>query len=448
MYQTTINQLNKILTYPSTRIDPILAVVVLSARGLGVMDRYITMPAAISAYIKNGMPAAFTSMILIGLLVLMSIATAPVCYAAHIGGSNADLKITVNELTPQPAEPGQDLVLSVIIDNRGAGAAEHVTLTIIPDSSITLKNENSRVIYPGTIIGYAARVETYTFHIDPGAVSGNYEIELGIRWIDNGQRREQNVTVPVVVRGVPQLVISEITIVPESIGPDDMFDMSFLVSNEGTGTASAAQVTAVLNNLPFVPVDADTKIIKKLGSDESVQLSYRILVDTKAGISSYAIPIQIGYRDENGKNMTVQNSVGVNVVGDSDLCIASVRTSPQNPVAGDVVTLMFKIENSGNGDARSVKVTIDIPFEGTKTAFLGRVEADDDAPCMFTFRATEVGNIAYRAIIEYEDRLGANTTTEELSLYVSPNNNGSILIIVVATVILLGTGTLYVRRKR
>lgn len=383
---------------------------------------------------------------IIALVAITAIATAPTCCASPSG--NADIKITVNELTPQPVEPGRDLVLSVTLGNYGRGTAEHIVLTIMPDSPIILKNENDRTMRFEKIIGYSARVETYLLNIDPAAVTGNYEIELGATWTDDDQHREQNLTFPVVVRGEPKLVISEITIDPETIKPEDTFDLSFLVSNEGTGTASTVQVTAALDDLPFVPMGADTKVIKILDPDASEQLSYRITASDSAKVSSYAIPITMLCNDESGGNVTSQSSVGINVVGDADLCIASVRTNPENPATGDVMTLMLRIENSGHGDAESVKVTIDIPFEGTRTAFLGEIEADDDAPCIFNFRATESGDIPYNAVISYKDDLGDHTATEELVLYVGDGGNGDLLIPALAVGAFIVAGVFYLRRKK
>ena len=385
---------------------------------------------------------------LLALVTIAIIAIAPASCAVHHSGTNADLAITVNELSPQPVDPGQDLVLAVTIDNRGGGAASGVTLAIMPDSRIILKNENDRVMRFETIIGYGARVETYLLHIDPAAVSGNYEIELGTTWTTDGAHREQNLTVPVVVRGTPKLVISEITIAPDTIKPEDTFDLSFLVSNEGTGTASTVQVTTLLDDLPFVPACADTFVIRKLDAGASERLSYRILVSDAAEISAHTIPVMMRCDDESGGNITSKSSVGINVVGDADLCIASVKTSPENPSAGDDVTLTFKIENTGHGDAESVKVTIDIPFAGTKTAFLGKIEADDDAPCLFTFRATENGDIPYRATIEYEDDLGDHTTAVPLVLYVGDGGNGDMLIPALAVAVLLLVGVFYLRRRK
>jgi hypothetical protein len=394
-----------------------------------------------------------TPTIRMGLIALIAItaiaiAAAPASCAIHHSGGNADLVIAVNELSPQPVEPGRDLVLAVTIDNRGGGVANGIVLTIMPDSRIILKNENDRIMRFEKIIGYGARVETYLLHIDPAAVTGNYEIELGTTWTTDGADREQNLTVPVVVRGTPKLVISEITIDPETIKPEDMFDLSFLVSNEGTGTASTVQVTALLDDLPFVPACADTFVIRKLEAGASERLSYRIMVSDSAEISAYAIPITMRCNDESGGNMTSQSSVGINVVGDANLCIASVRTNPENPATGDVMTLMLQIENSGHGDAESVKVTIDIPFEGTRTAFLGKIEADDDAPCIFNFRATESGDIPYRAVITYEDDLGDHTTTVELVLYVGDGGNGDMLIPAIAVAALVVVSLFYLRRKK
>ena len=237
---------------------------------------------------------------MIALLTIIAIATAPASCAIHHSGSNADLVITVNELTPRPVEPGRDLVLSVTLDNCGGGAANGVVLTIMPDSQIILKNGDDRIMRFEKIIGYGARVETYLLHTDPAAVSGNYEVELWTTWTTDGANREQNLTVPVVVRGMPKLVISEITIDLETIKPKDTFDLSFLVSNEGTGTASTVPVTAALDDHPFVPAGADTFVIRKLEAGASEQISYWIMVSDSAEINAHMIPVTIRCDDEIG----------------------------------------------------------------------------------------------------------------------------------------------------
>jgi len=380
--------------------------------------------------------------------VSTSIVFAAVAILFLIAPANAELKIVLEKLSPQPVEPGQDLTLSVTLANENVDANE-VRLFIFPDSPVILKNENDRIINEGNIIKYGAVVETYLLHIDPRAVSGIYEVKFEAHWTSNDQQRETDRTFNVLVRGAPQLAISNITIDPELISPQDTFNITFSVSNEGTGIAREVQVSAATGSLPFVPVGADTKIIKNLDPGESVQLNYRLLVKDKTLISSYSIPIKMDYKDENGKNMSSSSFVGVKVLGDAQLSIGNIKTEPQNPAKDDLVTVTMRIENSGNGDAKSVKVSLDIPFEGTKTAFLGKIKPDDDAPGVFTFYATQSGDIPYTAAIEFEDDLGRHTVKEALALNVRDTNKNGIIIPVIVVVLVAGAFVYYrFRRKK
>jgi hypothetical protein len=364
-----------------------------------------------------------------------------------IAPANAELEIVLDQLSPQPVEPGHDLTLSVRLDNEFSDI-ENVRLEILPDSPIKLKNENDRIINEGNIIKYGAVAETYLLHVDPLAASGSYDIEFRAHWSGNNMFRETNKTFKVMVRGAPQLMISNITINPERISPKDKFDITFSVSNDGTGTAREVQVSAVTSGLPFVSVDADTKNIKRLESGESIQLSYAIQVKDMTEISSYSIPIEMDYKDENGENQSSKSFAGIRVLGKAELAISDLKIEPQNPVEGDLVTVNMRIENSGTGEAKSVKVNLDAPFNGTRTAFLGKIKPDDDAPGVFTFYADKGGDIPYSANIEFEDDLGVRTVTEPLNLYVlSPNKNGMATQAIV-TVPLIAVGVYYLHRRK
>ncbi len=332
-----------------------------------------------------------------------------------VAPADAELEIVLDSFSPQPVEPGQDFVLSITLANDGSDV-KGAMLTIVPDSPIILKNDNDRVIYEGSIIKNGGVVETYQLHVDPRAVSGAYGIEFRARWLSNDIIHEINKTFNVMVRGMPQLAISNITINPELITPQDTFDLTFSISNYGSGIAREVQVSAATGGLPFVPVGADTKVIKKLDPDESNQLNYRVLVKDKTEISSYSIPVKMDYKDENGKNISSQNLVGIKVLGKAKLSIANIKTEPQNPATDDSVTVTMRIENSGNGDAESVKVSLNIPFEGSKAAFLGKIKPNDDAPAVFSLFVNQSGDIPYSTAIEFEDDLGKHTASEALPL--------------------------------
>ncbi len=360
---------------------------------------------------------------------------------------SAELDIVRDKISPQPVEPGQDLTLSVTLSNENVDA-DSVTLTINPDPSIILKNNNDRVINEGRIIKYGAVAETYLLHVDPRAFSGIYEIEFMMRWVSNDQLRETNKTFNIIVQGTPKLAISNITIDPDLISPKDMFNITFLLSNEGTGFARDVQITTATSNSPFVPVDADTKIVKNLQPGETIQMNFRLLVKDKTIISSYSIPIMMDYNDETGNNMSSQSLIGVKILGNAELSIESIRTEPINPVIGDPVTITMRIENSGNGDARSVKVDLNIPFEGTKTAFLGKIKPDDDAPGVFTLYAAESGDTEYTASIEFEDDLGKHTVTQALILNVQDTNKNRAIISVIVILLAAAAFIFYIYSKK
>ncbi len=364
-----------------------------------------------------------------------------------ISPANAELEIVLDSLSPQPVEPGQDLTLSVRIQNECCDT-ENVRLEILPDSPIKLKNENKRVIDEGRIINYGAVAETYLLHIDSLAVSGAYEVEFQALWLSNDQQRETNKTFKVMVRGVPQLVISNISINPELISPKETFDITFSVSNEGTGIARDVQITPATAGLPFVPVGADTNILKKLNPGDSSQLKYTIQVKDSTDISSYSIPIRMDYKNENGKNISSQNLLGVKVMGKAKLTIASIKTEPQNPEKGDFVTLTMRIENSGNGDAKSAKVSLDSPFKGTKTSFLGKIKPNDDSPAVFTFYATEDGDVSYSATMEFEDDIGIHSNKEALSLYIRNSNNNRATWLLIGALLIIAASVFQLYRTK
>lgn len=378
-----------------------------------------------------------------GMLVIL----AAFVIVSIISPANAELEIVLDKLSPQPAEPGQDLVMSVRLVNE-YNNIDNVKLTIVPDSPILLKDENDRTIDEGRIIKNGAIAETYLLHVDPKAVSGSYEVEFRAHWTSNDLPRETNKTFKLLVRGAPQLAISNITVFPELISPQDEFDLTFSVSNEGSGVAREVQVSAATGGLPFVPSTADTKIIKELGSGESSILNYRLQVKDRTEISSYSLPIKMEYKDENGTNISSQSFAGIKVLGKGKLSIENIKTEPQNPVNGDTVTVIMRIENSGTGDARSTKINVNTPFEGTKTAFLGKIKPNDDAPGVFTFYVNESGDIPYSATIEFEDDLGMHNITEDLHLFVRRTDKSGMVTTILAIVIAAGAIILYLYKKR
>jgi hypothetical protein len=63
-----------------------------------------------------------------------------------------------------------------------------------------------------------------------------------------------------------------------------------------------------------------------------------------------------------------------------------------------------------------VKASLDTPFSGTKTAFIGSVDKNSDAPAVFYLQATKDGTVPANLTISYLDDFGAHEITEQAAV--------------------------------
>lgn len=135
------------------------------------------------------------------------------------------------------------------------------------------------------------------------------------------------------------------------------------------------------------------------------------------------------------------------MLGKSRLNIAGINTDPNRIEKGSYTTLTIRIENAGSGDAKSVKADIDIPFTGTKTAFIGKIEPDNDAPAIFNLHADDAGDYRYNLTVLYEDDLGKHELNEELKLVVYPGDSIPVFAVILFVIAAAGIYWFFIRRK-
>lgn len=372
--------------------------------------------------------------VMMGLSLLILLQTS---YAFEYGPpKNAKFIITKSDINPLPAEPGKDLLLEVLIENQGQSEAKNVSIEIKPDLYILLKNEDERITYKESLCTFCRLSKTYHLHVDSLAVSGIYEIE--IRAISgDGTTAGIIKTINVTVIGKPQLTISDVKIEPDIITPESNFTLDFSVANKGTGIASAIDVKTILDDVPFIPTGVNSRIIEKLNPNSSKKLQYNLFVKKLTEPDSYLLPIQLNYEDENNKNFSSKEMVGVKVAGEAKLSIANIKTTPLIGEVNEEITLTIRIENAGNGDAKSVKASIlELPASGVKEAFLGKIEPNDDSPAVFTLMPSKSGEFNYSLLISYEDDIGNHNATENLKLVVKGNNRDGVLKILLPIVLI------------
>lgn len=147
-------------------------------------------------------------------------------------------------------------------------------------------------------------------------------------------------------------------------------------------------------------------------------ITYHMKVSEDANPGRYLVKTRLSYGK--GGFLTIKNGeISLEVIGKrAELNIASFKTTPVLPIEGGVVELNLRVENSGEGSAKSVEVYINHSFKGVKQAFIGTLEPDEDGPAVFTFIAEEPGRFEFPAIIKYSDDFGKKEISTILSIEV------------------------------
>ena len=116
--------------------------------------------------------------------------------------------------------------------------------------------------------------------------------------------------------------------------------------------------------------------------------------------------------------------------------------------AGDPVSLVVRLENTGTDTANSVKASLDLPFSGNADAFVGRIEPNNDAPAVYALEAGDPGTYNYTLSVQFEDDYGVHTQEERLRLVVQEGSSPLPLLAAIVLVVAAVGVAWYLRRKR
>jgi len=269
-----------------------------------------------------------------------------------------------------------------------------------------------------------------TFSIETPDKSGLYYPEV---WIDTSGGTSTKYPIPVNVNtavGIQkQAVLILGSALTGSVNPGDDIPATLTLTN--AGQILADDVTLKITNVStdVAPRDTDTYQIGTLNAGEQKIVDIVLLSDKQANPGLIRVPVTINYTTIDGTPVTQATSIDLVLKGKAELGFVSVDTNPSRLVENTPYDLTIRIENTGTGDAKQVSAVVDLPVEGTRQAFIGKIKPGNDAPAIFLLEGMKGGNYPYNLSISYTDDMGVHNLTRQMNLRVPPGDNSGNVIL-------------------
>jgi hypothetical protein len=280
---------------------------------------------------------------------------------------------------------------------------------------------------------------TITFSIRAPSKSGMYFPEV---WVDTYGGRSTRYPVPVNVNTASGIQKQAILIMdsslPGSVNPGDEILVALTMRNAGQLLADdvTLKITNVSSNV--APKSTDLYYFGTISPGEQRTVSLVLLSDKDTAAGLVRVPVMVSYNALDGTPVAEQTGIDIMMKGRSELGFVSVDTSPPRLTENTPFDLTIRIENTGTGEAKQVSATIDLPAEGTKEAFIGKIKPGNDAPAIFLLEGLKGGNYPYTLTITYTDDMGVHTLTRQMNMRVPPADNSGTIIIVLVILVILG----------
>ncbi len=278
-----------------------------------------------------------------------------------------------------------------------------------------------------------------TFSIRAPSKSGMYYPEV---WIDTTGGKSTRYPIPVNVNTAVGIQRQAILIMDSSLGatanPGEEIPVTLTIRNAGQTIADDVTVKIENSSAVVAPKSADLYHLGVISAGEQQTVQLVLLSDKKANAGLVRIPVTISYHAIDGVLQTQKTGIDLMLKGKAELGFVSVDTNPPRLTENTPFDLTIRIENTGTGEAKQVSAKIDLPSEGNKEAFIGKIKPGNDAPAIYLLEGAKAGNHPYNLTITYTDDMGVHTMNRQMNIRVpAADNSRNIILGLIILVILL-----------
>jgi hypothetical protein len=414
---------------------------------------------------RNGMrifSLAFTLLAMIALLVGPSGAT-----DTEGATTNPTVIITDYQVTPAVLLPGDKGTITLTIKNTAQSASikENTGITSGGTFANTKSTDINVYIERIHLEGNGITILTGSFdrlgELGPGqSMPVTFVIQApdqdGIyfpeTWIDVKDGRSTrypvmvNVNTDISTQKKPALVVTQK--LPDRVAPGEDCIAEIGITNAGLTRASDISMSINSTTKSLVLTTSGRYYQEHLDPGEGTNLTLHLATDKNTPLGIDPVTLTITYRNPDGTPERQTETIGIPVKGKATIAVKSFSTDPVRPVPGNTFTLIIRLENTGTDQATSVQAALDSPFPGTKTAFIGSIDKNSDAPAIFYLQATKDGTVPANLTISYTDDFGSHTISEQAAVTTTPSSAIMTLAIAIVIICLITGGAYWYLRIR
>ncbi len=344
---------------------------------------------------------------------------------------------------PNEFSPGQDAIISVIVQNRGLNidkfvmdgtierddaptTAKLVTVGLLPDNApVVVKSDPQNI---GDLPSQRAATVRIVAKITTDATEGEYTLPLTIRFqYLAASRQEQadvlesdyqwkNVTLPLTIRIKPTVRIEVIEAVPSNLSVGSSGYLDLKIRNSGLEDGKKATVRLVRNgNSPIIPTDSSI-YIGDFNRNATVGCRYKVAISDNAESQTYPVDVMVSYENRNGETVNSSpDTVGIPVSGKLTFAVVS---DPVSISAGSDQVISIRYRNTGNATAYNAqaRITAVDPFTSSdNTAYLGDLGPGQSAAASYRISVAagaEAKEYDLDTEVRFRDELGNSQVSD------------------------------------
>jgi hypothetical protein len=330
--------------------------------------------------------------------------------------------ITITDVTPTEFSPGETSEVIVTVKNNGGGDARDIKLAFQGTENVSLVGYTVAQI--NTLNAWSSTDVRITIHVKEEAPNGVYSIPIACSWneittkttiigyttqtlpdgttitspntrtdYDFPEPKSTQLGISFNIKGHVLINVGDITTDPTDIRPgDENVELRAVIENSGEAAAKDIEANLILND-KFTPSwsGTDRSYLGRINSGGDSEAIFHIDLADNVESGTHRIPLQIKYKDINGREYEVMREITILVKPKPDFEIVSFYTETGNISAGDTgVILHVRIRNTGSETAESVSVRItgeaEVPFKFTvKSDFVGDLKIGAEGEAILKF---------------------------------------------------------------